>query len=194
MRATSAFRSALWFFDESFEIVRADLLFPFNEHDEINRHAAGLLPLRNRFDMCPDLPLVINRPAGVHGFGSRFGLAHRRFKRRRCPLIKRFRRLDVIVPIEQNSRPARLMFVLCQHDGMPAGRQNFGVEFRRASLAASHSAHLMRSGACSGLVLTLGMRRNSLRAARDPSRRESIASKQLVEHRHDVPCGGGFVI
>src|SRR6266566_3561756 len=61
--------------------------------------------------------------------------------------------------------------------GWPLVGSTFTSNFASCNFAASHWAQRWRSWACSGLVLTLGMRRKSFKPARDSAWRESICFK-----------------
>ena len=87
------------------QIVAADFLLAFNEEDEVRReHAALGKEVACSQDMGHDLSLVVRRAARVNST-----VANRRLKRRRRPFLQRFGRLHIVVPVNQNRRPCRIV-------------------------------------------------------------------------------------
>ena len=82
------------------EAGAADLLFPFDEKGDVHGKRRARLQIGlDRFDVGEELALVIGCAAP-----EEFAAALDRLERRRLPQIKRFRRLHVVMPVDQHPR------------------------------------------------------------------------------------------
>ena len=117
--------------DEGVEVVAADLLLTFDQHDQIHRQPARLLAGADGLDVAPHLPLVVDGASGVYRLVTRAVVAHRRLERRSRPLVQRLGRLHVVVAVKQHCWPAGLVLVAGEHERVAfsaARRRDAGVK------------------------------------------------------------------
>ncbi len=110
--------------DVSFETRAADLLFPLDQHLDVDRQRAGRLePGLHRLEVGEHLALVVGGPARIE-----VAVADGRLERGRQPGPERLGGLDVVVPIDEEGRLAGRVQALGIDEGVPRGLDEVGVE------------------------------------------------------------------
>jgi hypothetical protein len=175
---------------ERFEVLAADLLLALDEDGEVDRQPAMRLPREDCLDMTPHLPFVVDRTAREQRVMAGIVLPHGRLERSGRPQFQRFRRLDVVMPVQQHGRPAPLVHILCDDGGMPARLHDRDVEPAELQLigqpgrAAEHVVLVLGLGADAGDAEELRERRDRLVAS------AVDGGQHLIKGRHNVSFRG----
>src|SRR5262245_40069812 len=90
--------------DERRQVLAAYLFFAFEQAFHVDRQSASGPQIRfHSLDMREHLALVVTRSPAIKVIAAECW-----FKRRAMPLVQWFGRLDVIMPVDQDGRPARI--------------------------------------------------------------------------------------
>ena len=105
------------FGDERRQVLAADFLLTFREHDHVHRQRTAGFHMRFEcLQVQKQLPLVVDTATR-----EELTLTHGRFERGRRPQLQRFRRLHIVVAIDQHRRFTRCSEPLGENDRV-AGR------------------------------------------------------------------------
>lgn len=142
------------FLEEGLEVRTPDLLFAFDEEDEVHRQIARALQgLLHTADMGKDLALVVGGAARKHDVPG-----DPRFERRRLPQLHGIHRLHIVMSVDEHGPPAGLVPIACHDDGVPSVGCSSASRPIPASFAVSQRPHSATAPRCSGLVEMLGKR------------------------------------
>src|ERR1700730_15383166 len=100
--------------------------FTFDYEDDVYWEIAfGLQTLLHAHYMSEDLTFVIGRAPS-----NKAAITNHRFKRRSLPKFQGIRRLNIIMPVNENCFPAWLVIISSQNDRIAAGGKFLGIEAR----------------------------------------------------------------
>ena len=105
----------------------ADLLLPLEDELHVMAKFAATEEIFKSLDVHKELALVIIGPSGVNRLLTGRILLDHRFERISVPFLKRFRRLHVIVAVNQHGLPLRVYDLLAEHHGVALARINSGL-------------------------------------------------------------------
>ena len=118
------------FIQKGAEVVAANLLFPFDEENNVRGQVASPgEKLAHTKDMGHDLALVVGRAPRIDA-----PVANRWLKGRCPPLFQRFRGLDIVVPVDENRRPRWIRGRSGNHRRMTSGLADVSPEAKADKL------------------------------------------------------------
>ncbi len=125
------------FFQKVREVAAADLLFSFDQENDIDRERSFLESFGDAEDMGQDLSFVVGRSPGKDP-----PIADFRFKWGRTPLRKGLRRLHIVVAVDQDRSLGGIAPGFSNHNRMPrrfflAGLQSDAPELRHQPIRTS---------------------------------------------------------
>ena len=134
--------------NEVIKVRASDFFFAFDQENEIHRQGPFLAQqVGGAENVGENLSLVVRRPAGEDAL-----VAYGRLEGRRGPEIQRLLGLDVIVSVNEHSRPARRFGAAGQHSGVSAGFRDLRLE----PAMAEQGAEPIRAGPHFRRVVRLG--------------------------------------
>ncbi len=134
--------------DERAKMRPANLLLALDQELDADRQASlRLQPGLDGLDVGEKLTLVITRAAGIQE-----AVADRRFEGFGRPALILIRRLNIVVPVDQDSRPGGIgMFPFGVDDRIPAGLHGIGLEPDIAQMFAQPQAAISNVARAIGL-------------------------------------------